>query len=1321
GCFVNTLAIRSGVDGEAAFTEHLAATRGKILEALAHQDLPFDYLVNELGLARDLSHSPVFQAMLVLQSDIDDAFVPSGTEVRSVDVHNGGAKFDVLLEITPAGNEYSLMLEFNKSLFVPETAERMLGHFTHLLVQACASPETSLALLPMMGERELRHTIALTQGKESAEFANAGLLHEIIERQVAATPNAPALTFENKTLTYEELNQRANQLAHHLIKLGVGANELVGVCAERSIEMVIALLGTIKAGGAYMPLDPEYPVGRLGLMLQDAKLKAVLTQNVLRKVLPPHDIPTISLDTEWSKLAAEPTTNPRVTLKSTDAAYVIYTSGSTGIPKGVVNVHEGIVNRLLWMQEAYQLTAADRVLQKTPYSFDVSVWEFFWPLMTGAHLVVARPDGHRDPVYLAEIIVEAGITTLHFVPSMLRVFLEAVKLPKHAKLRQVFASGEALAADLQSMFFAASDAELFNLYGPTEAAVDVTHWTCRRNDPRSFVPIGYPITNIQIHILDKKLKHVPVGIPGELHIGGIGLARGYLNRAELTAEKFVPDPYRAAPNAHLYKTGDLARYLASGEVEYLGRIDHQVKIRGFRIELGEIESALSEHSGVRDVAVVARGDAPGAKRLVAYLVAAAPAPEISALREHLKQTLPEYMVPSVFVFLEKMPLTISGKIDRKALPAPEQQRPELGDSYVAPRSEAENKLAAIWSKALRVEQVGINDNFFELGGDSILSIQIISAARRVGLKLTPKLLFANQTVATLAAAAGVTEAEQAAGGSRVGEVVAGDVPLTPIERWFFEQNLADAQHFNQAFLFTVTERLDRGVLENALSELSQHHDALRLRFERDGNNWRQRYSAETESAPIVWKDFSLVSASAWKTEIESAAATAQASLNLQSGPLWRVVYFDLGATEPGRLLFVVHHLAVDGISWRPLLEDLESAYQQLKSAQKVELPAKTGSYKVWAERLQILAASDALQNELPFWMATTDPGALENALKPLAMDAMAAAANTESTAKKLKVTLERNATQALLQSVPAVYNTQINDVLLTALARAWAKWSGSSVLYTNLEGHGRENLFEDVDISRTAGWFTSIFPVRLELDSSGKDWQPGVALKAVKEQLRRIPQRGVGYGILRYLSNDNELAKRPEPSMVFNYFGQFDQALANSKLFKFAEESSGPWHAPTQKRRHVLEINSMVAGGRLEFECGYNLALHGEKEIQQFAGEFLSALKQIIEHCQLPEAGGRTPSDFPLARLDQAALDQLLGEQRDVEDAYTLSPIQTLFFSANHGGGQAAFDQWQCTLQGGLNVGAFERAWHETVQRHTILRSTIVSAGLREPLQVVHR
>lgn len=541
----------------------------------------------------------------------------------------------------------------------------MLRHYLKL---PRVSSGTSFALISMMNDSELQLLLSFGTGEESASFMNAGLLHEIIERQVTMSPDARALSYEGQVVSYERLNGLANQLAHHLIRLGVGPNEIVGVCSERSVEMVVALLGTLKAGGAYLPLDPEYPFDRLDLMLRDSRPRVILLQEALRVKLPNIGIPALSLDCEWEKMGSQPTENPGVPLKPSDAAYVIYTSGSTGKPKGVVNVHQGIVNRLLWMQEAYPLTKADRVLQKTPYSFDVSVWEFFWPLMTGSELVVARPGGHRDPDYLLDLVA-TGITTLHFVPSMLSVFLEAVQLPKPSTLRQVFCSGETLTADLQRTFFDACDAKLINLYGPTEAAVDVTHWLCRRDDSRNFVPIGKPIKNIQIHILDKKLNRVPIGVMGELYIGGIGVAVGYLNRPELTAERFIPDPFRKEPSARLYRTGDLARFLATGEIEYLGRADHQVKIRGFRIELGEIESVLSQHPFVRDVAVVVRGNA-AARRLVAYLVASSPDCAITDLRNYLKQTLPEYMVPATFELLERMPLTLSGKIDRNALPWP---------------------------------------------------------------------------------------------------------------------------------------------------------------------------------------------------------------------------------------------------------------------------------------------------------------------------------------------------------------------------------------------------------------------------------------------------------------------------------------------------------------------------------------------------------------------------------------------------------------------------------------------------------------------------
>jgi amino acid adenylation domain-containing protein len=574
-----------------------------------------------------------------------------------------------------------------------------------------------------------------------------GSLHSLIEEQVLRTPGQVALVFENENVSYRELNERSNQLAHYLRKQGVGPNVFVGICAERSIEMVLALLAILKSGGAYVPLDPEYPTERLAMMIEDSQTPGILTQQKLLGHLSGRDTPTFCLDTDWKALASESTLNPNIALSPSDAAYAIYTSGSTGKPKGVVNVHQGIVNRLLWMQDAYRLTSKDRVLQKTPYSFDVSVWEFFWPLMTGARLVIARPGGHRDPRYLADVISREKITTLHFVPSMLRSFLEAVEIPKRSTVRQIFCSGEALPADLQHQFFSRVGADLYNLYGPTEAAVDVTHWTCRRDDKRSFVPIGRPIANIEIYILDEQLQPTPAGTEGELHIGGIGLARGYLNRPELTAEKFIRNPFSNDPNARLYKTGDLARFLPSGDVEYLGRLDYQVKIRGFRIELGEIEVVIGRYPSIRQVVVVAREDAPGDKRLVAYIVPAQIGQfETARLLEFLKSQLPDYMIPVVIV-LEAMPLSANGKVDRKALPAASVENHLETHDFIAARNEIEKGLVNIWSDLLAIQKIGIKDNFFELGGHSLLAIRLVSRIEQsFGKELSLASLLEAQTI-----------------------------------------------------------------------------------------------------------------------------------------------------------------------------------------------------------------------------------------------------------------------------------------------------------------------------------------------------------------------------------------------------------------------------------------------------------------------------------------------------------------------------------------------------------------------------------------------
>jgi amino acid adenylation domain-containing protein len=556
-----------------------------------------------------------------------------------------------------------------------------------------------------------RQQILVQWNQTTRGYPLSQCLHELVEAQVERSPDAVAVVFENRQLTYRQLNHRANQLAERLQKLGIGPNVFVGICVERSLEMVVGLLGILKAGGTYVPLDPEYPVDRLAFMIADAAAPVLLTQQHLVSRLPTHNAQVLCLDTD---VYDGVDVKPACAAGPEDLAYMIYTSGSTGKPKGAMNHHRGIVNRLLWMQDEYKLTAADTVLQKTPFSFDVSVWEFFWPLLAGARLVLAKPGGHREPEYLVDLITKQNVTVLHFVPSMLQLFLEEPQAGTCQSVRTVICSGEALPYELQEQFFERLPAQLHNLYGPTEAAVDVTHWACQRDSALRTVPIGRPVANTQCYILDDKLQPVPVGEAGELHLGGVQVGRGYHNRPELTAEKFILDPFR--PGNKLYRTGDLARYRPDGAIEYLGRLDHQVKIRGFRIELGEIEAQLAEHPAVKQVVVVAREDEPGAKYLVAYLVAGEV--RVEELRELLLRSLPDYMVPATFVWLKELPLSPNGKIDRRALPKPETPvDPTAADE--APRTEVERTIAGIWQEVLRVKRVGLHDNFFELGGDSL--------------------------------------------------------------------------------------------------------------------------------------------------------------------------------------------------------------------------------------------------------------------------------------------------------------------------------------------------------------------------------------------------------------------------------------------------------------------------------------------------------------------------------------------------------------------------------------------------------------------------
>ncbi|MGJ6968062.1 amino acid adenylation domain-containing protein [Streptosporangium sp. G11] len=800
GMFVNTLVLRARLDGDPGFADLVTRTRDVVIDALDHQELPFTRLVDALDVPRDPSRQPLADALFSMHDFAVAADAAGDLEAEDFAMAPGSARYDIELYLVPtAEGGMTATFTYRTALFDAATVERMAGHLENLLRDAVARPGVPVSELELLGEAE-RRLLTEEWNATAADFPDGATLHGLVEAQVARSPDALAVTFRGESLTYRELDERAAGVARVLRGSGTGAGSLVAVCAERSAELVAGLLGVLKTGAAYVPLDPDYPADRLAFMLSDAGAAVVLTQRHLADPLARHGATVLALDDPavWAASGhadvpggagagveadageaapgtasgAAPETAPGTASGAASetaqgaasgaaepgaaggvdaagaAAYMIYTSGSTGRPKGVPNSHRGIVNRLDWMQKRYGLTRDDVVLQKTPGGFDVSVWEFFWPLMTGARMVLAEPGGHRDPAYLRDLVASEGVTTTHFVPSMLGIFLSEEGVRGLTSLRRVICSGEELPVDLALRCLATlPGAELHNLYGPTEAAIDVSSWQCTAEAlaGRTSVPIGAPIQNIALHVLDPHRRPVPVGVPGELHIGGVGVALGYHRRPELTAERFFP-----LGRDRVYRTGDAARWLPDGTIEFLGRLDDQVKLHGLRIELGEIEAALRERAGVRDAAVIVREDVPGDRRLVAYLVADEP-PETARVRVALGGTLPDYMIPSMFVTLDALPLTPNGKLDRKALPVPES--PGAAE-YVEPENDAERAIAAVWEQVLSVERVGAGDDFFDLGGNSLLAIQVVAKLRKALPEGSPQVglvdLFSFRTVRELA-------------------------------------------------------------------------------------------------------------------------------------------------------------------------------------------------------------------------------------------------------------------------------------------------------------------------------------------------------------------------------------------------------------------------------------------------------------------------------------------------------------------------------------------------------------------------------------------
>ncbi len=1013
GMFAGMMPLRLRIDAAGSVSRLVAHVGDQLRRDYRHQRAPIQDVQHALGLAR-LGRRQLFDVALSYEKN--DYDFPIGDAPFQLIGLTGGYELNPLaLYVREYHREKPVLFDFafNSRHLTQAEVEDLARRFRLLFDLYLAEDATRIDALPLLSEEERRR---LTQDwNATAASVPEATLPELFAEQVARTPEAVAVSCGGEAVSYGALEARANRLARRLIGLGVGPETVVGLALERSAELVVAMLAVLKAGGCYLPLDAGHPPARLAFLLADAGAALVLTSTALAPRLP-EDLPALRLDEAAPDLSPAPiaANERRAPLRPDHLAYIIYTSGSSGTPKGVGISHRAIVNHTLWLNRRFALGPGDRVLQKTALGFDASVWEFLSTLTAGATLVLAQPEGDRDPAYLARALVEHDITVLQLVPSLLPLLLDQPELAEAHRLRLLFCGGEALPAALVERCRERLGAELHNLYGPTEATIDATSWPCAVDAAVQTMPLGRPIANTRLYLLDEALSPVPVGVAGEIYLGGVGLARGYVGRPELTAERFVADPFGPA-GGRLYRTGDLGRWRADGVVEFLGRSDGQVKLRGLRIEPGEIEAALLEHAAVAQAAVVVWRE-----RLVAYVAGRGAEVAAAALRAHLASRLPAHMLPQGYVWLAALPRTASGKLDRRALPEPVWREAE---GFEAPQGAVEELLAALWAELLGRDRVGRHDNFFALGGDSILSIQLVARARATGVELTPRQIFQQPSLAQLAAVAGRRAAildQPASYGT--------PVPLTPIQHWFLEQP-GPLRHFNQAILLQVPPRLDTTRLEHALAAAEAHHDALRLRLFRADERWQQQIASPDEAGRgplLVHLDLSAAGAAARAARLKDAAARLQARLDPVHGPLWKAMWFDYGGS-PGRLLIAIHHLAVDAVSWRILVEDIVGAYEQ-EGAGPAALPPRTTPFQSWAHLLAGEAHAPATLAELPYWRSVcAGAGALPQ-------DHAAPASNRVADSERLILELDAGTTQHLLRDALRPYHAEINDLLLTALA-----------------------------------------------------------------------------------------------------------------------------------------------------------------------------------------------------------------------------------------------------------------------------------------------
>ena len=1228
GMFVNTLAMRNYPEGNKTVKEFLQEVKENSLRAYENQDYQFEDLVEKIQIKRDIRRNPLFDVMFVLQNEDSGEMNVPGLSLKPYEFENKISKFDMTLNAVEEGDRIAFNLEYCTKLFKKETIERFVKHYINILREISEKPYQKISEIEMLTAEE-KEKILYKFNDTKVKYPKDKTIYELFEEQVEKTPDNVAVVYEEKQLTYRELNERAYQLARVLRDRGVRPDSIAGIMVERSIEMIVGILGILKSGGAYLPIDPLYPKERIEYMLSDSGTGILLTNKRLFDGSKA-EFNGLIMDLYDRNLYAGEETNLENINSSNDLAYVIYTSGTTGKPKGVMIEHQSIANTIQWRREEYKLDSTDNVLQLFSYSFDGFLTSFFTPIISGSRTILLSDLDAKDPVRIKNCIEFKRITHFICVPALYSPIMEVITDKEASSLRIVTLAGDKLTSNLIAKTKQISTKlELVNEYGPTESSVASTIF--RNIQPDKEVTIGNPIANTKIYIVNKNNRIQPIGLAGELCIAGEGLARGYLNRPELTLEKFTPNPF--VPGTKMYRTGDLARWLPDGNIEFLGRIDHQVKIRGFRIELGEIETQLLKHENIKEAVVVARERGNREKYLCAYIVADREI-TVMELKEYLSKGLPDYMLPSFFVQLDKLPLTPNGKVDRKVLPEPDGSI-NTGVEYEAPSNEIEEKLAVVWQSILGVSPVGVNNNFFDLGGDSIKAIQVRSALKdKFGLEMEVKDLFVNNTIRKLSAnvKAKSTVINQ--------EAVLGKVDMTPIQRWFFGQARKDMHHFNQAVMLYNRNGFEEDIITKVFGKLTEHHDALRMVYKAfDGDVEQINMGVEVRAFDL--RIINLLGDDGYEERMQEEANKLQVSIDLNNGPLIKLGLFKTG--EGDHLLIIVHHLVIDGVSWRILLEDFAEGYMQALSGKDIRFKLKTNSYKEWADKLIYYSNSTMLLQEIHYWSE------IENSRIALLPKDNDVEKNKYSDSRYVSIQLSNVETDKLLKNIHWAYKTQINDILLTALGLAFKEWTGQNKVLISMEGHGREEIIKDIDLTRTVGWFTSIFPIIINVADT-KEISENII--GIKEGLRNIPNNGIGYGILKYLTDKKNIGLmefKIKPEISFNYLGQFDSEV-KTEHFEISRFSAGSSWSPESERISNLDINAVITKGKFTLTISYSMHQYKGDTILKLAESYKKHLLNIIDYCLKRENSEITPSDLTYDKLSIQELNDIQDEISDLID-----------------------------------------------------------------------